>query len=357
MDSGVIIQWLGDISLNGPFCDPQHAAALGENLRSVAAELGPCDLRIANWESPLWGDGRVNERKVPRLATLAQTAKAIQPLGLDVVLLANNHAYDCLEAGFENTLALLREMGAATLGAGRSEQEAAQPLVLERRGRRLGLLNYVGYETHPNLPPGARVFLNWFEEEQALSETSTLRGKTDAVLVHLHWGDEFIRIPSIEQRRVARKLVEAGAMVVVGCHAHVLQGHETWASGYIFHGMGNFLFWPPQSPLKQSGPWPRFVREVGVAGCRLAGGKVCDAALRHLVQDGLALRWDETPRRKRLERKLSRSLRLADRSFARARRFDAFYSGQLLSRFHAMRQAGGFWSWLAASCRRLLRAA
>jgi len=358
MDNGVIIQWLGDISLNGPFCDPQHASALRENLRSLAAELGPCDLRIANWESPLWGNGQMNERKVPRLATLPHAARAVEPLGLDVILLANNHAYDCLEAGFENTVVLLQKMGAATLGAGRSELEAAQPLVLQRRDMRLGLLNYVGYDTHPNVPPGAGVFLNWFEEERALSETSALSGKTDAVLVHLHWGDEFLRMPALEERRIARKLVDAGAKVVVGCHAHVLQGHEPWSGGYIFHGMGNLLFWPPpQTPLEHSGPWPRYVREVGIACCLLAGGRVREIAVRHLIQEGLALRWDETAKRKRLERRLCRSLRLADRSFARARRVEAFYARHLLFRFHSMRQAGGFWSWLAARFRRMTSAA
>src|SRR5438105_7266873 len=107
MNAGVRIQWLGDISLNGPFCDPQHAAALRQNVQSVAIGLGPCDVRIANWESPLWGDNGVNELKAPRLATLPHAAKAIEPLELDVALLANNHVYDCLERGFENTVSLL----------------------------------------------------------------------------------------------------------------------------------------------------------------------------------------------------------------------------------------------------------
>jgi capsule synthesis protein PGA_cap len=356
----MIIQWLGDISLNGPFCDPQHAAALLENLNCIAAKLGPCNLRIANWESPLWGDGRMNECKVPRLATLPHAARALEPLRLDVALLANNHVYDCLEAGFENTVALLRGMGAATLGAGRTEQEAAQPLLLERLGLRLGLLNYVGYETHPNLPPGAGVFLNWFEEGRAISETAALCSETDAVLVHLHWGDEFLRMPTVEQRRIARRLVEAGARVVVGCHAHVFQGHEPWSGGYIFHGVGNFLFWPPQSPqapLKHPGPWPHYVRQVGVACCRLAVREVQDNRVLHLIQDGLALRPDESPRRRRTERKLCRSLCLTDRSFAWARHIDAFYVRHVLSRLHMVRQAGGFWSWLAERVRRAWRAA
>jgi hypothetical protein len=352
MENEVIVQWLGDISLNGPFCDPQQAAALRDNLEAVAARLGPCDLRIANWESPLWGRGGINEHKSPRLATNLETAKSAEALKLDVVLLANNHVYDCLEAGFDNTLSLLQELGAATLGAGRSEQDASRPLVMMRRGVQLGLLNYVAYDTHPNIPAGAGVFLNWFEEERSLAEVAALARRTDAVLVHLHWGVEFLRIPAVEQRRIARRLVDAGARVVVGCHAHVLQGHEPWSSGYIFHGMGNFLFWPTASPLGFSAPWPRYVREVGVASCRLTRSGVRSAGIRHLVQEGLALRWDETAQRRRTERRLCRSLRMSDRSFALAGRIESFLARQVRFRIHAMRTAGGFLPWLVDGFRR-----
>jgi hypothetical protein len=355
MNDDLLIQWLGDISLNGPYCDPQHASALRANLQSVADGLGRCDLRIANWEAPLWGDGGVNERKVPRLATLPQAARAIESLRLDVALLANNHVYDCLEAGFENTVAMLREMGVVTLGAGRSQKEAAEPLILIRRGCRLGLLNYVGHETHPNVPPGAGVYLNWFDEERAVVEIGSLSANTDAVLVHLHWGaDEFIPMPAPEQRRSARRLVDAGARIVVAGHAHVLQGHEAWNGGYIFHGIGNFLFWPPSPLLDYRGSWPRYVREVGVAGCRLADGTVREVSVRHLVQDGLALRWDETPRRRRRERVLCGSLRLPEASFVRARRIEALRTRDLRFKLQAIRQAGGLWPWAVERARRIV---
>jgi hypothetical protein len=241
------------------------------------------------------------------------------------------------------------------LGAGWSEEEAAHPLIFELRGLRLGLLNYVTQDTHPNLPTNARVHLNWFEEKRALSETSALSHRVDAVLVHLHWGEEFIRMPSIDQRRIARKLVEAGARVVVGGHPHVLQGHESWTAGYIFHGVGNFLFWPPKAPLDPSHPWPRYIREAGVASCRFTERGIRDIRIRHFVQDGLSLHLDQTPRRMRTERRLCRSLQLSDRSFARARRMEAFYTEQLLSRIHGMRQAGGFWPWMVARCLRKAR--
>jgi hypothetical protein len=243
-------------------------------------------------------------------------------------------------------------MGSEILGAGRSKPDAARPLVMMRQGLKLGMLNYVAYDTNPNIPDGAGVFLNWFDEERAFAEVRELGRNTDAVLVHLHWGIEFRRLPTVDQRRIARRLVDAGARVVVGCHAHVLQGHEPWSSGYIFHGMGNFLFWPPCPPLGFSAPWPRYVREAGVASCRLTRTGVRDARIRHLVQEGLALRWDETPQRRRTERRLCRFLRISDSSFALAGHIESFLARQVRFRIHAIRTAGGFLSWLVEAFRR-----
>jgi hypothetical protein len=220
---------------------------------------------------------------------------------------------------------------------------------------RLGLLNYVGSETHPNLPPGAGMFLNLFDEGRAVSEIATLVRETDAVLVHLHWGaDEFIPMPSVAQRHIARRLVDAGASVVIGGHAHVLQGHEPWRGGYVFHGIGNFLFCPPPPPLQWPRPWPRYVREVGVASCRLTEHAVLDVSVQPLVQEGLELRWDDTARRRGLERRRCRVLRLPDSAFARARRLETF-SARLRFRLNSMRSAGGFWPWLVERFKRRLR--
>jgi hypothetical protein len=197
--------------------------------------------------------------------------------------------------------------------------------------------------------------LNWFDEGRAISETAQLSSETDAVLVHLHWGadaDAFIPMPSIQQRRVARALVDAGANVVVGCHTHVLQGHERWRDGYIFYGMGNFLFWPSRGLLEVPGPYPRYVREVGVASCRVRRGGVSDGSLHYLLQKGLSLHWDDASRRRRTDRRLSHRLTLSDIAFARARRLEEFYA-KARFRLHAVRLAGGMWPWISARYRRL----
>mgnify|MGYP003772495685 FL=1 len=312
-DHPLIVQWTGDISLNGRYCEPPAYTALAENLGAIRGRLGEVDLRIVNWESPLWGDGGVNTLKVPRLCTTRDAAQSIVSLGIDVALLANNHAYDCLEAGFANTIRFLDENGIRHLGAGGSEAEASAPLLLSRRGRRIGLLNYVACDTHPSLPEGAGVFLNMLDPERALREVAELAADCDAVLVHLHWGVDYFAFPTVWQRSFARRLIDSGATVVVGHHSHCLQGQEGWGKGHVFYGLGNLVF----GNIDPSRPWPAASRRAAVAQCRLAGGQVRSATMIPFYLEGDLLREDESPARAHALQGLSKPLSLPDAQYAR----------------------------------------
>jgi hypothetical protein len=336
----LILQWFGDIGLNGLFCDPQNHSALRSNMAEIAAALGPCDLRIANWESPLWGDGTVNTLKSPRVCTTRQAAESILPLGLNVALLASNHAYDSREPGFENTIQFLDDHGVRWLGAGRSPEEAAKPLLLTCRGHRLGLLSYLGHETHPSLPDGAGVFLNMLDPDRMLSEVKSISRDVDITLVALHWGlVEQISYPTIEQRRLARQVIEAGAKIVACHHAHCLQGHEPWRDGHIFYGLGNFLF--DACFQGRPGVWPAMCRRVGVATTVVGQSGVHRAGLTFFVQEHLLLKPDGTPSRRRRQERLNRSLRSSDRRLRRLYNRRLFVQRFLLPPVRFVQASGG----------------
>jgi len=323
----VVLQCLGDIALNGLYCDPQNHAAVRDNLAATAQALGPCDLRVGNWESPLWGAGGMNLLKRPRLCTTREAARCILPLGLDVALLATNHTYDCLAAGYANTVAFLDEHAIGHLGAGWSAAEAAEPLRLERRGVRVGLLNYIGEETHPNLPPDAEVALNWLSEERAVADVARLRPEVDVLLVFCHWGDpEGVRYPAVWQRRLARRLIEAGATAVIGGHSHCLQGDEPWGDGHIFYSLGDVLFSPVSAGEGRVGRGcDRLSHDVGVPTISASRAGVAEVRWTFFRRDPdrLTLRPDPDPRRARARRRLSAALRLSDRKLERRFRRDA----------------------------------
>ena len=62
-------------------------------------------------------------------------------------------------------------------------------------------------------------------------------------VVFVHWGYEHTIIPAPFQRQLAKRLVDAGADLVVGHHPHVAQGFEQYRGSSIFYSLGNFNFW------------------------------------------------------------------------------------------------------------------
>jgi poly-gamma-glutamate synthesis protein (capsule biosynthesis protein) len=63
------------------------------------------------------------------------------------------------------------------------------------------------------------------------------------VVVYLHWGTDYTSCPNALQRRTAQALAEAGADVVLGSHAHRLQGGGWLGRTYVDYGLGNFVWW------------------------------------------------------------------------------------------------------------------
>lgn len=333
----VTLHWVGDISLNGYFCSPQYQSPVRAQMAELRDEAGHCDLRVGNFEAPIWGNGRENLFKKTRVCTTEQAAKCILPLGLDLVFLGNNHVYDCCEEGFQNTTQFLRENGIQFLGAGTSQEEAAQPIIVERQGLALGFLNYVHRNTNPSVPPDAEIFLNYFHEDTALREIQALSAKVDAVLVYLHWGkDELIRLPSPARRRFGRRAVEAGAKVVSFDHAHCLQPHESYGYGHIIYGLGNFLF--SDFP---SDRWRSLACRTAMASIKISRLRVEGVRFRYLCRKDHIPDWDETKSRVRSHRRLHYCLRLPNRLYSLLYKCERIYQLQIVSCFLFVKKHGG----------------
>jgi hypothetical protein len=69
-----------------------------------------------------------------------------------------------------------------------------------------------------------------FDENRAIGAVAAARLDSDLVVVMPHWGMEGQSCPTQDQQSFARKLALAGADIIVGAHAHVLQGSTTVVS-------------------------------------------------------------------------------------------------------------------------------
>ncbi|KNB50465.1 CapA family protein [Streptomyces caatingaensis] len=170
-----------------------------------------------------------------------EAARVLAELGVDCVTLANNHALDYGYDALADTLDLLAAAGIAVVGAGRDEERARAPAVLEAPGLRLAV---VGATDHPedfaatpsrpgvalaDLRHGLPAWLRGTVEEAGRS--------ADAVLVTPHWGPNMTARPPSYVRAAATALHAAGAALVAGHSAHVFHG----AGHRTLYDMGDFV--------------------------------------------------------------------------------------------------------------------
>jgi len=159
------------------------------------------------------------------------------------VCLANNHVLDYGVQGFEDTVRHLEEAGVSHFGAGTLRDNGNNPLVLEVGDEKVAFMGYACVSSSPILAmrdtPGAMPM----EAERVRADLATAcdMGATRRAVL-LHWGAEDVYLPRRESIALARDMVDWGADIVIGAHAHVIQPFEFCKGKAIFYGLGNSIF-------------------------------------------------------------------------------------------------------------------
>ena len=236
------IGFVGDIAVNGDYISMFKKGV--RPFDDLFPLLSGMNYVIGNLECLSSGNQGENPLKRPRLTTTYETLGYLNQINLSVASLAQNHIYDHLEDGFEKTIDFLNKNSIAWLGAGKTQEEASKPIIIDESDIILGFLNYVTEDTNTGLPIDAGVKLNIFNIPQALEDIKALKKHTDHVIVLLHWGGrvEGGMFPDFDQPKIARQLIDVGADLIIGHHPHTFQPYEMYKGKHIFYSLGNFCF-------------------------------------------------------------------------------------------------------------------
>lgn len=205
--------------------------------REVVAVLRAHDAVLCNVECVLSDVGRreYSLRSV-QMRGRRRTAKYLAQWGVTVAHLANNHILEHGVDAARDTARNLEQAGIQVVGGGPDGSFDARPTATRLSVNEVPL-SIVGACFHS----GRYAFRPaTFEEVLDTVATEARRGRV--VIVSAHWGDELIDRPSLWQQRVARDLIQAGASLVAGHHAHVFQGIYGDKGSLVAYSLGNFIF-------------------------------------------------------------------------------------------------------------------
>ncbi len=217
-------------------------------LAGVEPLLRDADLAAVNLESPVTLGGGEHADKTDSFHSRPGALTALRAVGVDLLGLANDHVYDHLDSGLTDTLALAGEVDLATLGAGRDESEAWEPLVLDVGPVRVGFVacttvaggdQQLSTVADDDAGKGgaARCDEDWLQ--QAITSADE---QADVVVFQLHGGFEFEAEPSEAAVSWTELAMLHGATVAVNHHPQLVGGMGAVDGHLAAWSLGNLAF-------------------------------------------------------------------------------------------------------------------
>jgi poly-gamma-glutamate synthesis protein (capsule biosynthesis protein) len=214
----------------------------GPMLASLRPVISGADLAICHMETPVAPVGGPYS-SYPLFSVPREVVDGLARVGYDACSTASNHSVDRGFEGVVRTLDALDRAGLAHTGTSRSPAGARKPVIIDVEGIRIGWLSYT-YGTN-GMPVDADKpwSVNLIEPARILRDARRARAQgADAVLVALHWGDEYSHEPSQFQVSLAKRLTRSPDITMLyGHHAHVTQPIRKVNGKWVVYGLGNLL--------------------------------------------------------------------------------------------------------------------
>ena len=218
--------------------------------KDIKDSLCSADLIVATLETAVGNEPLFYDEKMKRLGDVIYVEDddlvRLKKLNIGIVSLANNHFFDLGIDGARHTIDLLDRMGIKHCGAGMNLSEASKPVVIENGGESFAFLAFCDWrEEHVGWCPFATENspgVNPMDEDYVLAEIRKYARLYDHIVVVPHWGKEYSLWPKPEIVSLSKKMLNAGATLVLGGHTHCVQPILKQKNKAVVYSMGNFLF-------------------------------------------------------------------------------------------------------------------
>lgn len=202
------------------------------------------DITMANNEFTFTERGAPIEGKRYTFRANPENVSIYHEMGVDIVGMANNHAFDYGEFSLADTLVTLDGAGIAHVGAGLDLNDAKEPYYYIINGRKIAIIaasavDYVYTRIATDSQSGV---FQLVDPNPCLELIKEAKESSDYVIVYVHWGIESTTNLSDYQLDMGKAFADAGADAVIGMHSHCMQGVEMYNGKFIAYSLGNFTF-------------------------------------------------------------------------------------------------------------------
>lgn len=211
----------------------------------VKKTLQKPNLLIANQET-LLGGTEMGLSSYPTFNSPQEVGDALIDAGVDIVSTANNHSLDKGEKGIQRSISYYNKVKLPYVGIFKDKQDQEKLRILDSNGVKIAFLAYSYGTNGIPVPKGKEYLVNLIDKNNMKVEIHKAREVADVVVMSIHWGNEYQRMPTVAQQELAQFLVDEGVDIVFGHHPHVLQPMQMiktkdHRNAFIVYSLGNFL--------------------------------------------------------------------------------------------------------------------
>ncbi len=248
----VTFAFAGDILLDDEYAMMFRYRSRGSDINDTFSaplleRMRSADVFMLNNEFPFSTRGTPTEGKTFTFRANPANIEMYAQLGVDLVSLANNHAYDFGEEALLDTFATLEEAGIPYVGAGRNIDEAKKPVYLIANGIKIAVVSATQIERNavPDTKEATMTnagVLRCMDPTALLEVIAQAKANSDFVILYIHWGTESQETTDWLQDKQAPIYAEAGVDLIIGDHPHCLQKIDRISGVPVVFSLGNYWF-------------------------------------------------------------------------------------------------------------------
>lgn len=248
----VTFAFAGDILLDDSYAMMDRYRNRGSDIydtfsTELLERMRSADVFMLNNEFPFSTGGTPTPGKKFTFRANPSNIELYEQMGVDVVSLANNHAYDYGETALMDTFTTLENANIPYVGAGRNIDEAKKPLYLIANGIKIGIVSATQIER--NATPDTKEatatsagVLRCMDPSALLEVIAEAKANSDFVILYIHWGTESQEETDWLQDEQAPIYAQAGVDLIIGDHPHCLQRLDVVSGVPVIYSLGNFWF-------------------------------------------------------------------------------------------------------------------
>ena len=204
------------------------------------------DLKYYNQETVLGGTS-LGLSGYPQFNSPQQVGDAFVGAGFNLVSLATNHSMDKYYSTngktIKNSTDYWKKYEETVIAAGmyNTQEDRDKEIIKEVNGIKYAFLSYTEQTNSLAVPSGRSYLVNVYNKDLVKKDVEKYKGKVDAIIVAMHWGEEYTHTPTSGEKEKAKYLASLRVNLIIGCHPHVIQPMTYIDDTLVVYSLGNFV--------------------------------------------------------------------------------------------------------------------